>query len=570
MRSFILALLVTFWIPAISSAADSAKQQIVKNITDFSADGFNRRLGPDYDFFHKVVKEPEPPLIWLRPDKEVKGKRTYQVGGPWSKSAGDYSSTQGQILYVPEQGVGVDRVSIHQMDSNNFCQKPEAPWNSGFRPEPSFQQWQKTLGGPLGVPIGMARGMGTWSNCGVIVFSSGFVGTAGTVTASGHHPGLLLPKEKVPIAVTVTPRNEFALITVCDTVKMQGQVAVIMLTGGGEKTFNHDWPDKHPGLANVAFLTGMKLLGYVDLPGIVAPTSICAVGNNMPGRLNGPDGNAGMLRSFDLNRQGDRDSFSKGSNNQYTNSAGFAVVTARYENKAFFLDLQPLFQYLREMYFSSDENFKKTRDQGPAPEQWPYTFEKSPQCKPKIVATLDVKEPTAVIASLTGGAKARAFIASMDGTVGIYAVGGLATEEPALPNQIGKVGEFKVGRNPVCMTYQKGSHDTFLVASRGDREIAWFQSSGNTATVTRRLHDRRMIDPVNVEMADTHGIETNFITVADFKGRKIINYRCSVLVFATQGGARYPVGEDGKADFECGGIMEFPGNPICVSASNVN
>ena len=29
-------------------------------------------------------------------------------------------------------------------------------------------------------------------------------------------------------------------------------------------------------------------------------------------------------------------------------------------------------------------------------------------------------------------------------------------------------------------------------------------------------------------------------------------------------------GEDGKAEVECGGIMEFPGYPFCVSATNVN
>ena len=568
MRSIVILIAISF--TGLCPASETGKQQLLKNISDFSLDGMNRRLGPEYDFFHKTIKLPDPPLIWLRPDKEIKGKRSYQVGGEWKKDAGDYSSTQGQIVYFPDQGPGVDRVSIHQSDHGYFCQKPEAPWNSGFRPEPSVAQWQKSGGKALGVPLGMARGLSTWSNCGVIVFSSGFVGTAGTVTASGGHPSLTLPPEKLPVAITVTPRNEFALITVCDTKKMMAQIAVIALTGGGVKSFVHDWPDSHPCLANVGFLTGMKLLGFVDLPGIVAPTGICSVGNNIPGRLNGPDGNAGMLRSFDLSRPGDRNSFYKSGNETYTNSAGFAIVTARYENKACFVDLQPLFQHVREMYFTSDENYKKTRDQGPAPEQWPVTFEKDPSWMPKLVTTIDVKEPTAATATFTGGEKARAFIASMDGTVGIYAVGGLATDAAALPNQIGKVGEFKLGKNPVCLTHQKGSHDSFLAVSRGDREIEWFKLTGDTATVTRRLRDKRMIDPVDVEVADTHGIETNFITVADFKGKKIINYRCSPINFATQGGMKFPVGEDGKADFECGGTMDFPGYPFCVSATNVN
>ena len=42
--------------------------------------------------------------------------------------------------------------------------------------------------------------------------------------------------------------------------------------------------------------------------------------------------------------------------------------------------------------------------------------------------------------------------------------------------------------------------------------------------------------------------------------------------FATniQGGAKFGMGPEGKDDFECGGLLEFPGSPFCVSATNVN
>jgi len=73
-----------------------------------------------------------------------------------------------------------------------------------------------------------------------------------------------------------------------------------------------------------------------------------------------------------------------------------------------------------------------------------------------------------------------------------------------------------------------------------------------------------------VESADTHGIEMPLITEADFKGRKIINYRYGVLVFATQGGARFGMGPEGRDKFECGGVLEVPGSPLCISATNVN
>jgi len=93
--------------------------------------------------------------------------------------------------------------------------------------------------------------------------------------------------------------------------------------------------------------------------------------------------------------------------------------------------------------------------------------------------------------------------------------------------------------------------------------------------VVKKLRDERLIDPVHVEMADTHGIETALITVGDFKGRKIVNYRFGILTggknhFITAGGAKFGMGPDGKDEFECGGTLDFPGSPYCISATNVN
>jgi len=277
-----------------------------------------------------------------------------------------------------------------------------------------------------------------------------------------------------------------------------------------------------------------------------------------------------MLSIFDLSRQDHRDGFAKGSNAGYASSCGFAVVVSRYDEQVAFIDLQPLYQRVREMYFTTEENFRKTRDQGQASAQWPYTFEGDPSWKPPVVKTLAHPKPTAVIATIGGGDRARALVASEDGTIGIYRVGGLSTAAPAAAAEIGRVGQVEVGRNPVCLAYQKYSGDTIIAVSRGDREIAWVKYSGDTATVVKRLRDAKLLDPVHVEVADTHGTETAIITVADFRGQKIVNYRYSDVVYATNGGARFGMGPDGKAEFECGGALDFPGCPFCVSATNVN
>lgn len=575
--------------PAGAAAPKLDAAAIVRELKDQSVAGVSRRLGPDYDFYHPGGAAEKFPDIYLVPPKNVPAdvtdgagnKRQWQIGGPYTKEAGDFNSTQGQVLYVPDNklavdsktkmpndGVGVDRVTIIEWSNNCFTEKPEAPWWGGFRPDPTSQLWVERAGLKLGSPVAVARGQGNWSNSGVLIFSSGVVAPAGTVTARGTDPTFTFPANKIPTSISLTSKSEFALVTVVDTEKMRGQVAVFAMAGGGRKMpFAHEWRDEFPGLPNVAVFAQMKFLGYVDLPGLDFPTAICASSVGFTGRLNGRNGHAGALSEFDLNNPADRAIFNKGGDNEgYTATAGFAVVISKYQGKAAFLDLQPLFDRVRQAYFTTEENFQKTRNMGDAPNQWPFAFEAEPAWKPTVVKVLDVPEPTAVITPMYLGAQA--FIASLDGTITAFDVGGLSTTSPADPAAIKPGAKLKVGRNPVAMAYPKYTNDSFLVVSRGDREVAWVDF-GNQK-VTRRLRDARLIDPVAVEVSDTHGIEGPICTVVDFKGRKIANYRYGELVFATQGGAKFGVGRDGKEEFECGGTLEFPGHPFAVSATNVN
>jgi hypothetical protein len=545
---------------------------VIRELTDYSLAGMSRRLGPDYAAYPHGGQQFLS--IWMVSAKKSPEGRVWQIGGPWGKEAGDFSSTQGQVLYVPDRGYfPVDRVTIIEWSNGCFSEAPLPPWHGGFRPEPASEKWRKdAANGDVGMPIAMARGMGYWANNGLAIFSSGLVASGGTVTARGLEPTLQFPRDKLLTGISITNKSEFALITLHDLSTHKGQVAVLSMEVNGKKTnFVHEWHDDHAwSLPNVGLFTNLKLLGYIDLPGIEFPTGVCAVGNDQNSRMNGRDGNAGVLREYDLAKQADRDVFLKGSNSQYGSTAGFAVVVGKYENKAALIDLQPLFDKVRRMYFTDESNYRKTRDAGPGPRQWPYTFDAEPRWKPIVVKVLDVPRPTAAIASLSGGEKARALIASEDGKVGIFTVGGLATLAPSSADDIKRIGEVHVGRNPTCLTYQKYSQDTVLAVSRGDREIAWIKCGDRDASVIRRLRDQRLKDPVFAEVADTHGIETSLVTVADFAGRKIVNYRYGVLVFATQGGARFGMGPAGKDEFECGGLLELPGSPLAISATNVN
>lgn len=554
--------------------AEVDHEAVLRELRDFSLAGMDRRFGPDYAFYHPGGAEDKFPEIWMVPAKQGPGGRVWQVGGPWTLEAGDYSSTQGQVLYVPDPGhFPVDRVTILEWAHGCFAEAPLPPWHGGFRPEPAAAKWREAVpGGEVGMPIAMARGMGYWANNGLAIFASGLVAAAGTVTARGLEPTFRFPPHALLTGISIMNKSEFALVTLHDTAIRRGRVAVLALQVDGKKTgFVHEWQDDHAwSLPSVGLFTGLKLLGYVDLPEMEFPTAVCAVGNDLNNRMNGRDGNAGLLREYDLARQADRDVFCKGPNARYGSTAGFAVVIGKYENKAAFIDLQPLVQKVREMYFTTEENYQRTRASGLAPHQWPYAFDADPSWKPTVVKVVDVPRPTAVSASLAGGDRARAFIASEDGTVSVHAVGGLATTEPAAAREIVRVGAVQVGRNPTCLAYQKHAWDTIIAVSRGDREIAWIRHTDSETHVIRRLRDARLQDPVFAESADTHGIETPLVTVADFKGRKIVNYRYGVLVFATQGGAKFGMGPEGRDEFECGGVLEFPGSPFGISATNVN
>jgi len=539
-----------------------------RELADVSPGSWNRRLGPDGSGAKK------PPLLYLPPSKPCpfarnNGGMTYEIGGPPTKEAGDYSSTQAQVLYATEGGAGLDRILTLDMQNMCFSEKPEPPWWGGFRPEPAMLEWRKK-GAMAGGPVGIARGLGTWSNHAVVVFRNGLVATAGTATSQSTFPVLQLPPEKVPTALAVTPRNEMALVTVIDTKLRKAQLAVIALESCAPN-FAHDWHGRYPLLPSVASFSDLKLLGFVDLP-ILFPSAVGGAGNSAGGWLHSVNGQNALPRDIDLSKAEIRASFVKGANEHWVSSCGYAVVLSRAENKAVFVDLQPLFAGVKEATFSQD-GFARTRDLGPKPRQWPVTFDAEPLMAPKVVTVVDVAKPVSVLVRATGGENARAFIGLQEGAVVSFKVGGLATGGAVDAGSVKEAGRLAVGKNPVWMAAKglSGGGDVgFIVVSRGDRVLQWVKFSKDQGTITRELRDERMIDPVYAEIQDTHGIETQIVTVADFKGRKVINYRCSPVVFATNGGAKFGCGPKGADEFECGGVMPFPGNPLAVCGTNVN
>lgn len=216
------------------------------------------------------------------------------------------------------------------------------------------------------------------------------------------------------------------------------------------------------------------------------------------------------------------------------------MVVSKEERKAIFLDLTPLFAKVQSMYFGSLDNFQKTRIPGQKPAEWPYQFEVALDFAPVVVKSVDFSAPvTAVRTSLkAGGNQAnQAYIATEEGTLRLFTVGGYGNNTVATPASIQAVGSVLVGKNPTSIAYQKDngwdtlSQSGLIVVSRAERKIDWVHIEGTTGTILRTLRDSRMQDPLWVEDNDNHGTQSPIITVTDYHGRQVLNYRYGPVVF---------------------------------------
>lgn len=526
----------------------------------------HHRLGPDWSFFHKDAKGDFPEI----PQRSPNGEYVHKERG---KNPVDWTGMAGQVLYVPLKpgNAGVDRIrfcwSFHEgHGGGKFWHVYQlAPTRNEWyckSPDPCVTQpaWRQAAGGALERPVTVERARVEWSNCGIIVFANGLIGATGYGNNEDRYPFTQLPPGKVPTAVAVTPNNEFALIACWDLQKTRGQVAVVALEA--RALAHHSW--YYAGLPNVGTYTRLKVLGFVDLPDLAAPTAVAASCD--VARWHWLTDNAKER----LDDAAVRERWARGADDRHRAAgAGFAVVASRAENKVAFLDLRPLFQYFRKMYFTTAENFEKTKNEGPAPNQWPFTFEIAPEARPRVVEVLPAPRPTAVAAGYPaeGGFGSKAFVATMDGRLILYDVGALA--DPQAGAGVRPVGVVPVGRNPTAIACGRSAlrRTELAVCCRGDREVVWVSVAGPSGRVTRRLRDRRLEDPVSLALSDTRG--ASILSVADFKGGKIVNYLYAPIDSWGEklfGG----LGPDGQAEFECTGTLEVPGRPYHLSCAEVN
>ncbi|MDO9441577.1 MAG: hypothetical protein Q7T73_11870, partial [Beijerinckiaceae bacterium] len=363
-----------------------------------------------------------------RPD----GLRTHwQVGGPPTDDAAWYFSNMANAAFVADDPGKSSGVSVYQQvaaGNNTYSQLPEISWiyPDGINDLNATDFRARGLAAYKPVAIARALGRPGWNVQSIVAYQSGLIANARGSNNALNEATTQLDPGMVPTGIVVTNSGEFALVTVWDTVAIRGRVAVIALAGlcnsctpeqPRKDTYWGEWDAPYPGLPNLSNFAFMKLLGYVELPDMKAPTEIFATTGVNPWT---GYGQTTRDRYFlNLRNEANRQTFINGANaNAYARS-GIAVVLSKSERKASFIDLRPLFAYYRKMYFGARSDFEKTADLGPTATQWPFTFQAAAEQRPTIVKTIDLENPpTAVRMTLwtPWNERRRAWIATEEGT----------------------------------------------------------------------------------------------------------------------------------------------------------
>jgi len=512
---------------------------------------------------------------------------TYQVGR-WVEDVGGFSSNWGHVGFIPDrpaEHIGMADLLLTSISNAVLTQRPELPWmyyGRGIDAIALLEARSKDALKLVGPPVAMGRchGRPGWGVTSILVFADGLVVNAGSNTQT-NRAHCRLPSGKVPTAVAVTNSNEFALITCWDIEKVRGEVAVIALCALPEgdsldrlsrKDSWGEWVEPYPGLPNLGNIAYMKLLGMVPLPETMkAPTEISAT-TGMDRTMYLSAGAEDSPRDFPLSVEANRLKFKPGAiYARAIPTRGQAVVISKSERRAVFIDLTPLIGYYGSMYFSTPERFQRTRSVGDRAGQWPHTFAEAPQQVPRVVKSVTLADrPTAVKCYAWGNLR-QAWIATQQGKLLQF---GIADGEAK--------GSIDVGANPTAIELAKEKainaeriypdySRELIVTSRATRSVQWVRLRDSGGEVVRTLRDKRLRDPITACDTDNQGSELYVVSVVDWAGKAVRNYRFGALnLYPAYRAPRYGNGPTGDAEFEYGGGFDMPGRPFSLCSSNTS
>ena len=568
---------------------DAAYQHLAANLGH--ADGIALRYGPDATCVQGGPSR--APLAWAAPHRQcAQGNPGYGVGTTYEAGGACdddlyYGSTQGPVVFdadAPDSD-GVDWLQYMSYGFSVLQYRPVPSWTWGARARAPFFTDKDALaahGGPFSQPVAVGRSPGDDKSendqGAVIAFADGALRCLGTNTGYCTFSGAL-PASKVPVAIAATSDSEFTLYLVWNTSTRTAELGVMAMqsnaalgTPGGAKL---------PGFQQGGNFRAGKLLGFIPLPDVVVPTSLAANSTRGGGGWHDVGGKQQSAGNLDLSDEPTRQLFLPGGANfQKHGLSGLAMVGSKVERKVTFVDLQPLFDFYNAHYFGSRADFDATQATlGDAPDQWPPTFDVAPASRPVVVTTVSLDDmPTAVYAGWLNPTRktqpVQALVATMNGKLHQFAVGGLLDATAASAADVKEVGAIDIGRNATCIVQSK--HDSYdsaltdvVIASRGDRDIEFVSYADGSGKLGLRLSDARMDDPISVYDSTR---SKYIVTVADYTGRRVLSYRYGPFAYVGKSGPRPVVGPgpDGTSAFDFGGSWATAGRPFGVTATNVN
>ena len=557
------------------------------------------RLGPSYDSLHPGDADAARPMAAELPTQSNDGGylcKQFQFGEVGACQGSCFGSTSGQVAYATSDAsdAGLDRLQTYGWENAVSCIQPvHEGYLGGPHPDPGIPVWQAAAGPTVRMPNALARTHFTETNDAVLTFVDGVVAATGTQTSGDTKPFSQLPANKIPTAVALTARNEFALVTVWDTAAVKGQLAVFALRASSPGAFVIPY-FAAPGEGG---FNSIQLLGFVDLPDMKTPTSIAAAGNNPSkagqnvfqqlGEFSKP------VEEIVADIIQTQDSGGCCLQNYFTDvfaTHGTVVIGSRWENKLTFVDLAPLFAFSRAKYVDTVQAaVDATRNgdsaaasaaeaafdeaaltEGP----WPWDFSTDPSMMPVVVKTLDVTSaPTAMaVGNSANGGIVKAWVGALDGTISVYDVSSLGDPKPDSSTDIASIAEVQADPNITAIRLygSYSANDHVVAVSRGNRSAQWLVSDEKGVHATLRLRDLGLGDPVDVDVNSRFAAESvpsNYgmlITLADFAGKQAITF---VQDNAT-------CGDDGASDacttFVHGGSFGFPGPVYRIDTANVN
>jgi len=503
----------------------------------------------------------------------------------------EFSTNYAQVAYVTDTAVsasvpGVDGIDTLEKDHCVWAGQPQLDWTVGLPPRITLKPYVVSDKDPYGMPqqpveVTRAYGASESAACSYMVFQSGQVACGeGGNTGTAYYYFKPFPANFTPTAASVTNNGEFLLVTGWNTDSHTGQLAVVAIASWkpAGQFWAYEWTENYPGFRNYSLPAFSKLLGMVDLPGMLAPTAVEAVGNWVfyPGAFTPGSTEPGQ---FPLSVQANWQCFVNGPCHGLYDTRGFALVASRYERKVMVLDLTALFQTISNGMFGPWAQFRaNVANTGTAAGQWPPTFAERPSETPAVVKTMEFgSQVTAISASLYPDDLA--FIATVDGTLHIWDADGLQTGTGDGANAR-ELYTLNVGQNVTRIAHMKHWLPSdivngmvryqYITLSRGDKTVTWVDMSSGTPKVLRVLSDSRLVDPISVEDNNNHLTQSDLIDIADYGDKNIKGYRYGPLIFwGAPNNPEFGMGPGGVDAFEYQGSYVTPTGPFSISIENV-